>query len=145
MGQSTTPRQPHAIDSQVGAFLRQRRKELGMSMKKLADAAGITYQQIQKYEMGTNRVPASRLAVLARILGVEPGRFYQDQTAEGFGEDCQEPFTHVPTDERIRLLKAYDLIENPHARDTLVQLAEQMAQNREGNNVSPMVKSRRTS
>ncbi|TDQ61881.1 transcriptional regulator with XRE-family HTH domain [Maritalea mobilis] len=144
MGHSAPPRQPHAIDTQVGVFLRQRRKELGMSMKKLADAAGITYQQIQKYETGTNRVPASRLAVLARILGVEPGQFYQAATEGGFGEEGQDAFSMGPADERIRLLKAYDLIDSPHARDTLVQLAEQMAKNGEANNISPMAKSRRT-
>lgn len=144
MGQTTAPRQPHAIDTQVGAFLRQRRKELGMSMKKLADAAGITYQQIQKYETGTNRVPASRLAVMARVLGVEPGRFYDAAAEGGFGEEGQDAFALGPADERLRLLKAYDLIDSPHARDTLVQLAEQMAKNGEANNVSPMAKSRRS-
>ncbi len=61
-------------------------------MKKLADAAGVTYQQIQKYETGTNRVPASRLAVLARILGVEPGRFYQTTENSGLAEDAQDSF-----------------------------------------------------
>ncbi|WP_051213926.1 helix-turn-helix domain-containing protein [Maritalea myrionectae] len=142
MGQTPPPRQPHAIDAQVGAFLRQRRKELSMSMKKLADAAGVTYQQIQKYETGTNRVPASRLAVLARILGVDPGRFYQESEANGFAEDGQDSFIGSPADERIRLLKAYDLINSDHARDTLVQLAEQMAKNGDGN-ISPMAKSRR--
>lgn len=112
-------------------------------MKKLADAAGVTYQQIQKYETGTNRVPASRLAVLARILGVDPGRFYQASESNGFAEDAQDGFAGSPADERIRLLKAYDLINSAHARDTLVQLAEQMAKNGEANNISPMAKSRR--
>lgn len=144
MRHSTPPRQPHAIDAQVGIYLRQRRKHLGMSMKTLADAAGVTYQQIQKYETGTNRVPASRLAVLARILGVDPGQFYETERASGFGEDSQQGFAGGPADDRIRLLKAYDLIDSDHARETLVQLAEQMAKSGEANNVSPMTKIRRT-
>ena len=65
------------VDHHVGRRVRERRLALGMSQEKLADAIGIAFQQIQKYEVGTNRVAASRLWDIARILEVDVGYFFE--------------------------------------------------------------------
>ena len=66
------------IDAQVGARVRMRRLTLEMSATKLGEALDISYQQVQKYENGTNRISASRLQQLANLLGVTPGYFFAD-------------------------------------------------------------------
>src|SRR5438270_8920735 len=67
---------PNPIDRHVGLRIRMRRKELGLSQERLADAVGLTFQQIQKYERAANRVSASKLWELAQALGVGIGYFY---------------------------------------------------------------------
>jgi len=67
---------PDPIDKHVGSMVRIRRKTLGMSQQKLGDAIGITFQQIQKYENGTNRIGSSRLQQIAHILHVPPASFF---------------------------------------------------------------------
>src|SRR2546425_2393566 len=67
---------PNPIDKHVGSRLRMRRKMLGMSQEKLGDALGITFQQVQKYEKGTNRISASRLQHVCHILGVPVAFFF---------------------------------------------------------------------
>jgi transcriptional regulator with XRE-family HTH domain len=71
-GRSTT-----AVDTHIGHRIRARRTLLGMSQTELADAAGITFQQVQKYEKGTNRVGASRLQQFSETLGVPPSYFFE--------------------------------------------------------------------
>src|SRR5260221_14471992 len=68
----------HAVDVHVGARMRQRRTLLGMTQSKLAEAVGLTFQQIQKYERGTNRVGSSRLFEFASVLGVPVSYFYEE-------------------------------------------------------------------
>lgn len=68
---------PSPVDLHVGLRLRARRKALGMSQTALAEAAGVTFQQLQKYERAANRVSASRLYLLGQHLGVEPGYFFE--------------------------------------------------------------------
>ncbi len=65
------------VDDHVGKRVRERRKALGMSQEKLGNALGITFQQVHKYEVGTDRVMASRLWDIARILGVDVGYFFE--------------------------------------------------------------------
>ena len=67
---------PNPIDSHVGARLRMRRTLIGMSQEKLGAALGITFQQVQKYEKGANRIGASRLQDIARVLQVAPAFFF---------------------------------------------------------------------
>jgi len=69
---------PHPVDVHVGARLRQRRAQLGMSQSAIAEAAGISFQQIQKYEKGTNRCSSSMLWNFAQALDVEPGYFFEE-------------------------------------------------------------------
>src|SRR5580692_2630680 len=94
---------PDPIDVHVGSRVRLRRNMLGLSQEKLADAIGLTFQQVQKYERGTNRVGASRLLELSRVLDV-PVSFFYDQTdpvrapaiPAGFAETPQESFDSDP-------------------------------------------------
>lgn len=76
---------PHAVDLHVGAKIRIRRKELGISQERLADTLGLTFQQVQKYERGANRVSASKLYEIAGTLQVELGYFFQglERSQEG--------------------------------------------------------------
>ena len=82
-------RGPTAVDTHVGQKLRARRIFLGMSQSEVADAVGITFQQIQKYERGANRVGASRLQQMSEALGVTP--FYFFEGASTIGEKAPRP------------------------------------------------------
>src|SRR5918999_1894609 len=83
---------PNPIDKHVGSRVRMRRMMLNMSQEKLGDALGLTFQQVQKYEKGTNRIGASRLQQIANILQVPVGFFFEgapslpSQTAGGMSE-----------------------------------------------------------
>src|ERR1700748_3377998 len=84
---------PNPIDKHVGSRVRMRRMLIGMSQEKLGDALGLTFQQVQKYEKGTNRIGASRLQHIAEILNVKPAFFFDEMPAtsasatSGFAED----------------------------------------------------------
>lgn len=82
------PKTPNAIDVHVGSRVRLRRMMLGMSQEKLGDHLGITFQQVQKYEKGTNRVGASRIQAIARVLSVPVAFFFEN--APG-GSEGHEP------------------------------------------------------
>ncbi|RVA96013.1 XRE family transcriptional regulator, partial [Mesorhizobium sp. M7A.F.Ca.US.006.04.2.1] len=91
-------KKPNPIDIHVGSRIRLRRNMLGMSQEKLGENLGITFQQIQKYEKGTNRVGASRLQAIASILGVPVAFFFEDAPGQepvagrGFAEDASMAF-----------------------------------------------------
>jgi transcriptional regulator with XRE-family HTH domain len=80
-------RSPAVIDDHVGARIRERRIMLGLTQQQLAEAVGVTYQQLHKYERGVNRVSAGRLFEIARLLSVPVGYFYED-----IGEEGVRPF-----------------------------------------------------
>ena len=85
----TSPKAPGALDRYVGNRIRMRRLELGMSQEKLGEALGITFQQVQKYEKGTNRVSVSRLHHIAETLGVPLTYFYEGGIASGLGSSSK--------------------------------------------------------
>ncbi|GGY44289.1 helix-turn-helix domain-containing protein [Parvularcula lutaonensis] len=124
---------PHQVDLHVGQRLRQRRTLLGMTQQKLADAVGIKFQQIQKYESGANRISASRLWVIARALEVPVSHFFEGLTEEeralhenGEHEDgviAPEVFHQKETIDLIRAY--YNLKEAPRKR--LLDLAKTLA------------------
>src|SRR4051794_1811541 len=110
---------PNPIDVRVGARLRLRRKMLGLSQEKLGDAIGLTFQQVQKYERGANRIGASRLYELSRALDV-PVSFFFDETdpvrtpATGsFAEPLVEAFESDPLreTETLELVRAFFAID----------------------------------
>jgi transcriptional regulator with XRE-family HTH domain len=103
---------PDPVDVHVGKRLRLRRTLLGMSQEQLAAAVGVTFQQIQKYERGSNRVSASRLYDIARVLGVEISFFFEDIGGE---ITAKRPTQHLPQEAGIELsdrpMPAYEMDE----------------------------------
>jgi transcriptional regulator with XRE-family HTH domain len=108
---------------------------LGLSQEKLGEAIGLTFQQVQKYERGANRIGASRLHELSRILDVPIGFFYDDQdpvrapAVSGFGESPQEGFDSDPLHRRetTELVEAYYQIGEVSVRRRLFDLAKALA------------------
>lgn len=126
--------QPHPMDMHVGERLRARRSLLGMTQEKLAEAVELTFQQIQKYERGTNRVSASRLWQFSRILRVPVSYFFEhyNETAfAGFSDNEQEDFESeqnvMDRKETIKLVKEYYSIPDPKLRRDLFKMIKTMA------------------
>jgi len=126
--------QPDPIDVHVGARLRLRRTMLRISQEKLAAALGLTFQQVQKYERAANRISASRLYQLCRILGVRIGFFYDGldrahAANPGFAEAAAEPFESAPRRQRetIELVESFHVSDDPAVRRRLCELARQLA------------------
>src|ERR671926_591337 len=82
---------PNPVDKHVGGRVRLRRMLIGMSQEKLGEALGITFQQVQKYEKGTNRIGASRLHQIAQVLGVPISFFYEGAPEESAANDPHAP------------------------------------------------------
>jgi len=85
------PQNHHPIDVHVGGRVRLRRMVVGMSQEKLGEHLGITFQQIQKYEKGTNRISASMLSGIARVLGVSEAFFFEGQPGEPTAGNAADP------------------------------------------------------
>ena len=127
---------PNPIDVHVGSRVRLRRNMLGLSQEKLGEAIGLTFQQVQKYERGANRIGASRLLELSRVMGV-PVSFFYDETdpvhapaiPSGFEESSQEGFDSDPLRRRetLELVDAYYQIDDTAARRRLFDLAKALA------------------
>jgi len=125
-----------SVDVQVGRRLRQRRIELGMSQQKLSASAGVSYQQIQKYERGTNRVGASMLWQLSEVLNVEPAYFFEGlgrrgraRPASGLAEQDGEDYESGALSDRetMELVKAYGAIEDAAVRKGVRQMLASLA------------------
>lgn len=114
----------HPVDEHVGARLRQLRKEAGMSQEALGTRLGITFQQVQKYERGTNRVSASKLHEAAQALGVSIADFFEGLPANGGAGDSP---ADVGMDKELRQLVRFYKGVSPAARRRLVDLAEVIA------------------
>ena len=115
---------PHPIDVHVGSRVRRSRTLLGMNQTQLGEKLGITYQQIQKYETGFNRISASRLYQMTRILDV-PVSFFFDGLDEG--ASAWSPDNILLKRETLEFVRAYYRIGNPAARKGLFKLTEAMA------------------
>ena len=128
---------PNAVDVHVGQRLRLRRTLLGLSQEKLGEALGLTFQQVQKYERGTNRIGASRLYDLARVLDIDVGYFFNEMTEEvshrspgqirGMAEEGEElPFQKDPMARRetLELVRAYYKIDDSTVRRRLLEMAK---------------------
>lgn len=123
---------PDERDVHAGVRLRQRRTELGMSQERLADAVGVTFQQIQKYERGVNRISISRVSALARVLEVPVEYFFTADTAPtpayGFA-DQQDAFGDDPprNPDTEELLRAFARIVDPNVRRRVLDLIRSLA------------------
>jgi transcriptional regulator with XRE-family HTH domain len=127
---------PDPIDVHVGSRVRLRRNMLGLSQEKLGEAIGLTFQQVQKYERGANRIGASRLHDLSRVLDVPVSFFFDDMDPVrapaipgGFAEPQAEAFDADPLRKRetIDLVNAYYRIGDPVVRRRLFDLAKALA------------------
>ncbi len=137
---------PRAVDIHVGARLRLRRTLLGISQEKLGDAVGLTFQQIQKYERGANRVGASRLYEFSRVLDVPVSYFFEEMNEktvatrgrriapDGLSDQDQAELTSNPLARRetLELVRAYYKIENSRIRKRTFELVKALAGNKEG-------------
>lgn len=122
---------PNPIDKHVGSRVRMRRMMLSMSQEKLGDALGLTFQQVQKYEKGTNRIGASRLQQISKILQVPVSFFFEGSPESGgeFGEAPSPSYVSdfLATSDGLALTKAFMRIENPKTRRRIVDLVEQIS------------------
>ena len=128
-------KKPNPIDTHVGSRVRLRRTMLGMSQEKLGEALGITFQQIQKYEKGTNRIGASRMQQIAATLKVPVAFFFEDAPAQagapvqGMAEAGATSYVvdFLSSPEGIQLNRAFVRISNPAVRRKVVDLVRTLA------------------
>jgi transcriptional regulator with XRE-family HTH domain len=122
----------NAVDRHVGARIRMQRMVGGLSQTKLGKAVGITFQQVQKYEKGTNRVSASRLQQIANVLEVTPDFFFDGASAKAVGKSGSKEAAvideFVSSRDGIALSQAFTRIRDVKIRRSIVLLVEQIAQ-----------------
>jgi transcriptional regulator with XRE-family HTH domain len=125
---------PNPVDKYVGSRVRMRRIMLGMSQEKLGEALGLTFQQIQKYEKGTNRVGASRIQQISEILQVPVSFLFEGgpsgiANGESFGEGSSPTYVSdfLATSEGLALTRAFTRISDGKLRRSIVDLVEQIA------------------
>lgn len=130
-------RKPNPIDVHVGSRVRLRRTMMGMSQEKLGSALGITFQQIQKYEKGTNRIGASRLQHISRILNTPISFFFEDAPGSGEHQGLQETSAtnyvvdFLSSSEGLQLNRAFVKVEDPAVRRKIVDLVKAIAKDSE--------------
>ncbi len=129
-------KRPDPVDVEVGHRIRIERLSRGLSQTALANQLGVTFQQVQKYEKGVNRVGAGRLTKIAEVLGVSVSTFFSgkevlqgEQAREG-GDDTS-PLKLLTVSGAFRLLRAYADIEDGNLRRSIVDLVEQISSHRE--------------
>ena len=136
---------PRAVDIHVGARLRLRRTLLGISQEKLGEAVGLTFQQIQKYERGANRVGASRLYEFSRVLDIPVSYFFEEMNEKtvasrgrriapnSLSDQDQAELASNPLARRetLELVRAYYKIESPKVRKRIFELVKALAGNKE--------------
>lgn len=127
---------PSAVDRHVGSRVRLRRVSAGMSQERLGEALGVTFQQVQKYEKGTNRISVSRMQQIAQVLGCAVSYFLdgapRDESAGmvGFAEPRQAEYSTdlLSTPEGIALARAFSSISDPRVRRRVVDLVTTLAE-----------------
>ena len=130
-----TKKAPNPIDKHVGSRVRMRRMMLGMSQEKLGDALDLTFQQVQKYEKGANRIGASRLQQIAHILQVPVSFFFEGAPSapgahhDGLSEAPSPAYVSdfLATSEGLALTRAFTRITDAKLRRSIVDLVEQIA------------------
>lgn len=124
---------PNPIDTYVGARVRMRRMLIGLSQEKLGERLGLTFQQIQKYEKGTNRIGASRLQQIATILDAPIAYFFEGakvgtEERKGFAEKSPSYIADfLSTSEGLQLNKAFLRIKQPRVRRKIIDLVKSLA------------------
>jgi transcriptional regulator with XRE-family HTH domain len=135
-GKDMVKKAPNPIDRHVGSRVRMRRMMLGMSQEKLGDALGLTFQQVQKYEKGANRIGASRLQQISNILQVPVSFFFEGapsstsgSSTPGMAEAPSPAYVSdfLATSDGLALTKAFVRIKDAKLRRRIVDLVEQIA------------------
>jgi transcriptional regulator with XRE-family HTH domain len=132
-------KKPNPIDVHVGSRVRLRRNMLGMSQEKLGEALGITFQQIQKYEKGANRVGASRLQAIATVMNVPVSFFFEDAPGEsgevirGLSEEGSTAYVvdFLNSAEGLQLNRAFVKISDPKVRRKIIDLVKSLTDSTE--------------
>jgi transcriptional regulator with XRE-family HTH domain len=125
---------PNPVDKYVGSRVRMRRIMLGMSQEKLGEALGLTFQQVQKYEKGTNRVGASRIQQISEILQVPVSFLFEGGpsgavSGDSFAEAASPAYISdfLATSEGLALTRAFTRISDAKLRRSIVDMVEQIA------------------
>ncbi|AFL55070.1 MULTISPECIES: helix-turn-helix domain-containing protein [Sinorhizobium] len=130
-----TRRKPNAVDAHVGQRIRQRREWQNMSQTTLGEAIGVTFQQVQKYEKGVNRVGAGRLQQISKALKVEPSYFFEDTLNKIRSEERSasnqinippEVVEFVVSKEGIELIRAFSRVGDYRLRRRIVMLVKSL-------------------
>ena len=120
------------VDQHVGARIRMQRMVRGLSQTELGKAVGVTFQQVQKYEKGVNRVSASRLQQIANVLKVRPDFFFAETSAKAVGNAGSKEIANIEgfisSRDGIALSKAFINIGDPKIRRSIVALVQQIAE-----------------
>ena len=129
-------KRPDPVDIEVGHRIRIERLSRGLSQTALANELGVTFQQVQKYEKGVNRVGAGRLTKIAEVLGVPVGTFFAgkellESEAAQDSNDASSPLKLLTVSGAFRLLRAYAGIEDSNLRRAIVDLVEQIKTQRD--------------
>jgi transcriptional regulator with XRE-family HTH domain len=129
-------KRPDPVDVEVGHRIRIERLARGLSQTALANQLGVTFQQVQKYEKGVNRVGAGRLTKIAEVLGVQVGAFFtgkevlESEARSETDGDQASPLKLLTVSGAFRLLRAYSEIEDANLRRCIVDLVEQIKTHR---------------
>lgn len=125
---------PNPIDIHIGNRVRMRRMMLSMSQEKLGDAVGVTFQQIQKNEKGSNRIGGSRLQQIADVLQVTPAFFFEGAPSAAAEKKPRQEFVSpsivsdfTATTDGLSIIKGFSMIENPKVRRALADLVAEIA------------------
>jgi transcriptional regulator with XRE-family HTH domain len=122
-----------SIDKEIGTRVRMRRISIGMSQEKLGEMLGLTFQQVQKYEKGMNRISVGRLVDIAKILGVDIHFFFNGiksvKHETGFAEEESPPYISevMSTPEGLQLIRTFTSIKSQKVRKSIVQLVSSLA------------------
>jgi transcriptional regulator with XRE-family HTH domain len=134
MMRGATVKEPQPVDRHVGTRVRMRRMMVGMSQEKLGQACGITFQQVQKYEKGTNRMGASRLHQISRVLDVPVEFFYEGAPSEertgapAVGDrNARSIMEFLATPEGLELARVFMAVTDKRLRRRIVDLAKAVA------------------
>ena len=128
-------RKPGPLDAMVGAKIRVFRVNRGISQTALAEKIGVSFQQVQKYEKGANRVGASRLSQIASVLGISVGELFE--SPQGGTSDPSSPVHLLAEPGALRVLKAYVRTASPRVRLSIAKLVESIADRQPATIVRP--------
>ena len=117
----------HPVDLLVGRRVRLLRKCQGMSQTELANAIGLTFQQVQKYEKGTNRISASKLFEIAQALNVEVAALFADATASNAGADSEAEDSVVPSRTNLQIVRTLSQVRNARVQRKVLELISALA------------------